>query len=159
MGINDRHVENRTNGLLRRKILPFVGVGTSEIDTGWDLPLKAIVLDAIIDLTTNVAGATMDVGILSSEAGGDADCFIDGEDCATATGILEHNTVDAASANITLGVYLYEAVVLDATAVTPLYHVWNTFYPTDANAGKSVSYKISDHAIAGNINILYIDMA
>ena len=157
MGINDRHVENMTAGLLQRKILPFTNSAAAEVDTGWDLPAKAIVLDVIVDLTTNVAGATIDVGTLSTEGGGDAAGFIDGDDCATATGLVEHNIVDAVSADITLGVLLYEAKLTDAGA--PLYHVYPTFYPTDANTAKSVSYTTSNHAVVGNINIFYIDMA
>ena len=153
--ISDKHVENRTAGLLKRKILPFTNSGMAEADTGWDLPAKAIVLDVIIDLTTEVAGSSMSVGILSTEGGGDAVGFLDAE-ITTAAGLVQHTFVDATAGNITLGAFLYETQV---TTAAPLVHVWNTFYPTDTNAGKSISYTTSDHAIVGNINVFYIDMA
>jgi hypothetical protein len=53
----------------------------SEQDTGIDLPANALVLDVLVNVTTAEAtGATktIDLGILSSESGGDADGLIDG---------------------------------------------------------------------------------
>ena len=154
--INDRHVENRTAGMLKRAILPFSNplAGTTETDTGWDLPPKVLVTDVILDVTTNAAG-TLDVGTLTGETGADPNGMLDGESCA-ATGLVEHNVVDAAAANLTIGALLYEAVVVDAGGLD---HVSITPYPSDALAAKSISYTPSAHVIAGNINVFYIDLA
>lgn len=65
-----------------------VGAGTSaEVDSGWDLPAHAIVHHVLIQVVTAEATGvtkTLDVGLLSSESGGDADAFIDGKSVATA---------------------------------------------------------------------------
>lgn len=62
----------------------------NETDTTYDLPADGVVLDCylIVD-TAEVTGTTklLDVGLLSSESGGDADGFLDGVSCA-ATGIV-----------------------------------------------------------------------
>lgn len=53
----------------------------SEQDTGWDLPDNSIIRDCwLYTDTAEATGATktIDVGILSSEAGGDADGLLDG---------------------------------------------------------------------------------
>jgi len=53
----------------------------SEQDTGIDLPAKCIVRDVFVDVTTaETTGATktMNVGLLASESGGDADGFLVG---------------------------------------------------------------------------------
>jgi hypothetical protein len=57
--------------------IPF-SAQTSETDTGFDLPDKCEVLDVLVDVQTSEAGRTIDVGLLSSESGGDADGFIVG---------------------------------------------------------------------------------
>ena len=75
---------------LRVKRLDIVATPTgAEQDTGWDLPAKSLVLDVWIDVTTAEATGTtktLDVGLLSSESGGDADGFLDGVSVA-ATGV------------------------------------------------------------------------
>lgn len=53
----------------------------SEVDTGWDLPADAVVLKVFLKVTAAEATGTtktIDVGLLSSESGGDADGFIVG---------------------------------------------------------------------------------
>lgn len=154
--INDRHIENRTAGMLKRAILPFSNplAGTTETDTGWDLPPKVLVTDVILDVTTNAAG-TLDVGTLTGETGADPNGLLDAESCA-ATGLVEHEVVNTTTGDITLGVLLYEAKVEDAGAE---FHVMLTPYPSDALVAKSISYTPSAHVIAGNINIFYIDLA
>jgi hypothetical protein len=75
----------------------------AEQDTGWDLPANAIVLDQFLQVTTAEAtGAdkTMDIGLKSGEAGGDADGFADGLDCS-ALGLVRPGVVQIAGANET----------------------------------------------------------
>ena len=55
--------------------------GTGEIDTGWDLPSTAVVEDVFVNvITAEATGSTktIDVGLLSTESGGDADGLLDG---------------------------------------------------------------------------------
>jgi len=68
---------NALDNRVKVKVLSF-GANAGENDTGWDLPAKAIVLDVIVVVETADAGETLDVGLLSTETGGDADGFLDG---------------------------------------------------------------------------------
>ena len=135
--------------------IPFVKK-TDEFDTGVDLPEGMIVSDVIVEVTNKVASATIDVGLLSTENsnGGDADGFLDGESCA-AKGFVKHNTVATSAASLTLGAYLKEADILDATASTgaQTYRVPN--YHVVGGGQVSVSYTPTNSAdIAGNIYVV-----
>lgn len=62
-----------------KKITISTALAAAEIDSTFDLPAKAVVTDVYIDVTTAEAtGSTkaIDVGLLSSESGGDADGFL-----------------------------------------------------------------------------------
>jgi hypothetical protein len=126
---------------------------TSETDTSLDLPPKIIVHDAVCQSVVADASGTIEVGILSTEAGGDLDGFLDVEALA-ATGIVAHNMVDASAASITLGVLLDEVQIKDATG-TPVYTpiVTNPGYVTDGTA-QSVVYKTSNHTQSGYIFLM-----
>jgi len=97
--------------------IPFVKK-TTEFDTGVDLPEGIIVSDVIVEVTKEVESATINVGLLSTENNnsGDADGFLVGESCA-AKGFVKHNTValTTAATTLTLGAYLKEADIVDAT--------------------------------------------
>jgi len=125
---------------------------TDEFDTGVDLPEGIIVSDVIVEVTKEVALATIDVGILSTEdsSGSGTDGFLDGESCAD-LGFVKHNTVaTAAGASLTLGDYFKEADIIDATsAAAQTYRVPN--YHVVGSGQVSVSYKTSDSTdLAGN---------
>ena len=133
--------------------IPFTK-NVSETDTGVDLPEGMIVSDVIVEVTKEVADATIDVGLLSTENSnsGDADGFLDGESCA-AKGFVKHNTValTSAVASLTLGAYFKEADIADATATTgaQTYRVPN--YHVVGDGQVSVSYTTSDSTdLAGN---------
>lgn len=67
----------------------------SEVDTGWDLPADAVVLDVYLKVTAAEATGTtktINVGLLSTESGGDADGFIAGLSVA-ATGYFRPSVV------------------------------------------------------------------
>jgi len=134
--------------------IPFVKNAT-EFDTGVDLPEGIIVSDVIVEVTTKVANATIDIGLLSTEDnnGGDADGFLDAEDCGTANGFVKHNTVALTSAadTLTLGAYFKEADIKDATteAGAQTYRVPN--YHVVGGGQVSVSYTTSNSdKLAGN---------
>jgi len=136
--------------------IPFAK-STGEKDTGVDLPEGAIVRDVFIEVTTAVESGTIDVGLLYAEDtnGGDADGFLDAESCAV-TGFVKHNNValTSAAATLTLGAYLKEADIADATASAgaQTYRVPN--YHVVGEGQVSVSYTTSEHAIAGVIWIV-----
>lgn len=63
-----------------------ISAGT-ETDTGWDFPDDAVLLDVFLDVEDEEATGTtktIDVGLLSSESGGDANGFIAAFSVATA---------------------------------------------------------------------------
>lgn len=69
------------------KVLVFPMVfnsGGTETDTGLTLPLKSHVYDVAVEVVTVDATETVDIGLLSSGTGGDADGFIAGLSVATA---------------------------------------------------------------------------
>lgn len=66
--------------------IPFAPSDNSEVDTTFDLPAKAIVTDILVEVVTADVGMTLDVGLLSSESGGDADGLADAVDVGS-TGI------------------------------------------------------------------------
>jgi len=129
---------------------------TEEFDTGVDLPEGIIVSDVIVEVTKEVALATIDVGILSTEdlSGPGGDGFLDGESCAD-LGFVKHNTVTtAAGASLTLGDYFKEADIKDATTdAAQTYRVPN--YHVVGEGQVSVSYKTSNSTdLAGNIYVV-----
>lgn len=72
-----------------------------EHSTGWRLPTKGIVLDCWVDIITaeaTQATKTIDVGLLSTEVGGDADGFLDGVSNA-ATGVKKGGATVTAGGN------------------------------------------------------------
>jgi len=130
--------------------IPFVKNAT-EFDTGVDLPEGIIVSDVIVEVTTKVANATIDIGLLSTEDnnGGDADGFLDAEDCGTANGFVKHNLVDGTATNNTLGTYLVEAVIKSADT-TALFYSSPTFHVVGGGQ-VSVSYTTTNSdKLAGN---------
>lgn len=93
-------------GRVLLKKIPVTTKTDTEIDTGWDLPAKAIVLNVWVDVITFEATGTtktIDIGLLSSDTGGDADGFVDGLSTATAAGIRKGTLLNSGQ---TLGAYL-----------------------------------------------------
>lgn len=75
---------------LEQLVMPIgLSASASEVDTGFDIPSTGVIVDAYIYVTTAEAtGATktLDLGLLSSESGGDANGFAVGVD-VSATGV------------------------------------------------------------------------
>lgn len=102
---------NSTEGTLtlaRIKVLKIPVTGNltgSEEDTGIDLPANSIILHNLVNVEVTAAEATgstktIDVGLLSSESGGDADGFIDGLSVAS-TGYKQPQPVVTVGSNET----------------------------------------------------------
>lgn len=120
---------------------------TSEYDTSFVLPTGAVVKDVMIEVATASNSATIDVGILSTEVGGDADGFIDGESIA-ATGFATHVVQDATAGNLTVGALLSDDVKSGDSPA--LYFPAVKGFRCDGTA-KTVSYKTSNHEVVGTI--------
>ena len=129
--------------------IPFTK-NASETDTGVELPEGMIISDVIVEVTKEVDSATINVGLL----GDDADGFLVGESCA-AKGFVKHNTVTSdAATTLTLGAYLTEADIVDATdSDAQTYRVPN--YHVVGGGQVSVSYTTSESdKLAGNIYVV-----
>lgn len=137
----------------------------NEIDTGWDLPAKSIVYDVYVDVTTAEATGTtktIDVGLLSSESGGDADGFLDGV-VTSAIKVVGGSVTytDGGSQNYisahTLGVLLYEGL-LGADGAGTAGTINRRAHLASSVTAKSVSYTVGSAAteLVGNIYIVYL---
>jgi hypothetical protein len=104
--------------------IPFVQKA-SAYDTGIDIPAGVHISDCMIEVTTAVAGSSIDVGFINAVEGGDEDGLLDGESCVV------------------------EVDIKDATG-TPVYYSVPTTYKTDGTI-KSICYVTSAHAVVGNI--------
>ena len=96
---------------------PISVLTTGEKDTGIDFKAGDVILDAFVRITTaeSTSGTkTIDVGLLSSESGGDTDGLLDGVSTATAGTIMGAATVTTGSntkfvASTTFGILLTDA--------------------------------------------------
>lgn len=150
-GDDDGKLRKYYPGAIKTMVIPFIQK-TSEFDSTYDLPEGAVVLGAFVDVVTNVASSTIDVGILSSEAGGDADGFIDGMSCATAGKIVPITWDASADADNTIGLLISNAMLGGTNNYGRIPVMW----VCDGTA-ISVSYTTSAHAITGNIYIMYAE--
>lgn len=133
---------------LRCHKVPVAVLSTGEKDTGFDFPTGAIVLGVWVQISTLEATATtktIDVGLLSSESGGDTDGFIDG--LSTAAAGVKQPTITASA--VTYGVLLH----------TDLDGVSNVFEPHVITTAKSLVYQLgSAHTeLDADIVVLYLD--
>lgn len=134
------------------KVLKVPFTQSKEVkDTGIDLQAGLVILEAFVEVTSAVAGSSIDVGTINAVEGGTEDGFIDGASCATAGKVQPIVSADAA-ASLTVGDYLSSLDLKDANgkfAIVKKVHV------TDG-VMKSLTYTTSDHAVAGNIYIVYL---
>lgn len=133
-----------------------------ETDTGYNLPANAIVLDVflnVITAETTASTKTVDIGLLSSESGGDTDGFGAGLSLATAGLVRPTRTVAA-------GVFSAAtrgALLADFTAGTNsddrgLYS--EKPFLTKSVTAKSLVLKLANNAFSEavfDINIVYIE--
>lgn len=120
----------------------------TEFDTGFDFPLKSMILPfACVETATLDESATIDVGLLSSETSGDADGIIDGASVATA--VIVPGTL--ANSGITLGALLRVQDSANSGDLVPRGHVVQ-----GANA-KSLTFTLSSGAdtAEGYIHVPY----
>jgi hypothetical protein len=133
------------------KCLPIRSTPTtvSELDTGYDLPPKAELLDVRVLVATAEAGGavrTLDVGLKSSESGGDADGFI--ADIGVDTAGLKRpaaGIANAANENYfqftTYGVLLSPLFLQGTDAAGDVGTNYERSHLTDSVTAKSVVYR------------------
>ena len=132
---------------------------TAEFDTGIDMPVPSEILDAVVEVVTAASGATIDVGLLSTETAGDADGLVDGVSCATAGFYRGQAALDGGAAYFasnTRGV-LMSAFVQGTNADDRGLYIEKPHLVQGTNA-KSVSYTTSNHTVAGYIHIFYVEL-
>lgn len=126
-------------------VIPVLGsdyTAAAENDTGFDLPAKAIMLPDVALQVTVAQAKTMDVGLLSSESGGDADGLMVGIAFTTA------GIIPAKSASTAVRGALVGAGTLDRG------------FASDAQAAVSVSITPASATTtgAGRIILPYINL-
>lgn len=145
-------------------VMPFGASDNTETDTGIDLPAGILVTDAHMKVTTIDATETMDWGILSSEANGDADGFMLVQSVATAGFVAGYPvitngaTIDYAVHTSGYGAFLKQGIA-GADAVATVGGVTRRYYLTDGVA-KSVTYTGSSGSdtAAGYLMLDYLNM-
>jgi len=146
------------------KIAITAGSATTEIDTTKDLPAKALVLDVLVEVTTAEATGgtkTINVGLLSSESGGDADGFVAGISVAS-TGVKRagpayHAGNDYPTSN-TRGALLSDFTAGSAADDRGLYR--EKPHLSDSVTSKSVSWTRGSAftEFAGYLRVLYVEL-
>lgn len=128
-------------------IFPMVSnTGGTETDTGLDLPYKAHVYDVAVEVTTLDSTETVDIGILSSETGGDANGFIAAASVA-ATGFVKPFVNTAGSAETYVSTAYFgdlmgpAAVGTNADKDTGIPRGWG--HVVNGASGQSISYSPS----------------
>lgn len=125
--------------------IPFGASDAAEKDTGLDLPSNCLITaqDVALRVTTTDATETIDVGLLSSESGGDADGFIAAASVANSgfvallPTITDGATIDWTGAT-TIGLLLASAIT-GSNAVATCGGFQSKNYRTDGTA-KSITY-------------------
>lgn len=88
VSVNDHSLALDVDGADKCLVVPFSDATSAETDSGLDLPDKVKVYDINVEVTTVDAGETLDVGLLSSESGGDTDGLLAGVSLAS-TGVVK----------------------------------------------------------------------
>jgi len=123
--------------------IPFSASDNSETTTYIELPADLLVTGLIVDVATVDAGETIAVGLLSSEANGDADGFAAGVSVATALKVRPGATVtDDTEVYIsasTRGAFLVDTFTAGAATLTDVGTYVEQVYRCDGTA-KTVTY-------------------
>lgn len=146
VGANQQHmIPVNPLGGYQLLVVPFGASDNTETDTGLDLPSGCILNAQSVDLriTTVDSTETIDVGILASEANGDANGFIAAASVATA-GQVQLVPQITGGTNIDYGSTAYigallATIIAGADAVATVGGFTSKRYRTDGTA-KSISY-------------------
>ena len=148
-------------------VVPIGASNNAEVDTGMDFPVANLLIkDAYLRVTAIDATETLEVGILSGEAGGDADGFLDLMDVGN-LGFVNPYPVVTNGGNIDYhatngsiyGVFLSQ-LIAGADAVATVGGFERRYYRTDGTA-KSISYTetAGGDTLAGYVTFPYVRLA
>ena len=141
----------------------------AETDTGWDLPAGSFVMDAFIKVITAEATEstkTIEVGLLSSESGGDADGFLDAVSVA-ATGLVKGGvtvtvggTETFYAANPTKGALLRAGYIAGTNSGSDFGLYQEKWHDTDSTTARSVTWTASGNQteFSGDLYIMYMEV-
>ena len=141
---------------------------TNENDTAIDLPAKAIVTDVLLDVTTAEATATtktIDVGLLASESGGDANGFAVGISTASTGLVRPVATLTTGTNEVYFSATTRGALLASFTAgsdvATDVGTNYETSHLSDSVTAKSISWTAGEAQteFAGTLIISYIEVA
>ena len=139
--------------------IPFTNSAASVADTGIDLPADVMIKDAWIDVTTEIAASTIDVGFINAGEGGDEDGLIDGLACTAAGKIRPGVTVTTGSSETYLSANTRGVLLSDFLVGTDAGSDFGVYaekpYATDGTI-KSLTYTTNNKAVVGNI---YLELA
>ena len=142
-----------------------IGASTSEIDTGWDLPPKAIVLDVFYNVTALQATVTLDVGVgLGTETGYNHAGFIVNGTVAALGLHRKQAVVTTGSSETYYSSCLRGALLCDFLAGTDAASDFGVYrekpFLTDSITAKSVGYTRSAEYTTATVDvyILYIEI-
>jgi hypothetical protein len=136
-------------------IMLSLAFGSGEQDTGYDLPAGSIIFpwEMYVIVDTLDSGITLEVGLLSSEGGGDADGFLDAVSVATAGYVQPAFTATAGTNNnyvsaCTYGAYFSKGKNGAVTAGAVSGTVTNSISNLAATAG-TLAVNVDTHAVTG----------
>ncbi len=137
--------------------VPFTNSAAAVHDTGIDLPADIVIADVLIDVTTGVAGSSIEVGFINAVESGDEDGLVDAASCVNAVKLRPGVTVTTGSntkymASTTRGVLLADFQAGSDVDQDEGVYAEKT-YRTDGTI-KSLTYTTSNHAVVGNIWLL-----
>lgn len=140
-------------------VIPFVFNDNVETDTGVDLPVNFLVREARVEVVTTDATETINVGLLASESGGDADGFLAAVSLANA-GFVQNVAYTVGSNETYLSANTYGALIapgsLGNDVATDVGSAFFRGHVTTAATARSVSYTCSagSDTAAGYIHII-----
>ena len=140
-----------------------IGATLTEVDTGWDLPAKALLVDIFYEVTALQATVTIDIGVgLGTEVGFDANGFVAAGTVAALglyrPGVITYGAANGWPATCTRGALLAEFTAGSATDDRGFY--LEHPFVTDSVAAKSVGYTRSAEFTTATLDVymLYIEV-
>jgi hypothetical protein len=137
-----------------------VGLGSSEMDSGFDLPTKGLVHDIWVDVTVSATNAnTMNVGLLSTTSG-DADGFLVA--ISATSGALQHGYITATTSGLLNSYFGALWAAVDQVGAGGDKFSFRNPYDVQGSIVRTISYTLSttqNDNFAANIFVDYTEIA
>lgn len=148
---SDHLIQVNTSGVKKHLVIPFTAA-TAETDSGVDLPLNTWVSKLMVDVTTADTSETLDVGLLSTESGGDANGFLSGVSLDS-TGFIAPIANTAGTTETYVSTYSYGALmgpgVVGTNAASDFGNGHVPGHVVSGSAAQSIVYNESAGATTG----------